>query len=122
MPVAWAIGGAALLGYMGSQQQAGAATSAAGQQYAATQDAARQQREMFDILNKQQEPYRVAGTGALTRIGQMLPQLTELPAGYKPFTAADLKTNLAPNYEFMKGQGHPTCTKQGQQLPQCLYQ
>jgi hypothetical protein len=55
MPVAWAIGGAALLGYMGSQQQAGAATSAAGQQYAATQDAARVQREMFDILNKQQE-------------------------------------------------------------------
>ena len=103
--VAVAIGGSALLGYMGSQQQAGAATSAAGQQYAATQDAARQQREMFDILNKQQEPYRVAGTGALTRIGQMLPQLTELPAGYRPFTAADLKTNLAPNYEFMKGQG-----------------
>ena len=51
--VAVAIGGGALLGYMGSQQQAGAATSAAGQQYAATQDAARQQREMFDILNKQ---------------------------------------------------------------------
>ena len=105
MPVAWAIGGAALLGYMGSQQQAGAATSAAGQQYAATQEAARQQREMFDILNKQQAPYREAGYGALSKIGTMLPQLTELPAGYKPFTAADLQTNLAPNYEFMKGQG-----------------
>lgn len=105
MPLAWAIGGAALLNYAGSQQQAGAATSAAGQQYAATQEAARQQREMFDILNKQQAPYREAGYGALSKIGTMLPQLTELPAGYKPFTAADLKSNLAPNYEFMKGQG-----------------
>jgi hypothetical protein len=105
MPVAWAIGGAALLGYMGSQQQAGAATSAAGQQYAATQDAARAQREMFDIQNAQQAPYREAGYGALSRIGTMLPQLTEMPAGYKPFTAADLQTNLAPNYQFMLGQG-----------------
>ena len=103
--VAVAIGGAAVLGYMGSQQQAGAATSAAGQQYAATQDAARVQREMFDIQNAQQAPYREAGYGALSKIGTMLPQLTELPAGYKPFTAADLQTNLAPNYEFMKAQG-----------------
>jgi hypothetical protein len=103
--VAVAIGGSALLGYMGSQGQASAATSAAGQQYAATQEAARQQREMFDILNKQQEPYRQAGYGALSKIGTMLPQLTELPAGYKPFTAADLQSNLAPNYEFMKAQG-----------------
>ena len=103
--VAVAIGGGAVLGYMGSQQQAGAATSAAGQQYAATQDAARQQREMFDILNAQQAPYRTAGTGALTRIGEMMPQLTQVPAGYRPFTAADLQTNLAPNYEFMKAQG-----------------
>lgn len=103
--VAVAIGGSALLGYMGSQGQVSAATSAAGQQYAATQEAARQQREMFDILNKQQEPYRQAGYGALSKIGTMLPQLTELPAGYKPFTAADLQSNLAPNYEFMKAQG-----------------
>jgi len=35
----------------------------------------------------------------------MLPQFTEMPAGYKPFTAADLQTNLAPNYQFMLGQG-----------------
>jgi hypothetical protein len=104
-PVASAIGGSALLNFFGSQNQAGAATNAANQQYAATQDAARQQREMFDILNKQQEPYRQAGYGALSKISGMLPQLTELPAGYKPFTAADLQTNLAPNYEFMKGQG-----------------
>jgi hypothetical protein len=103
--VAVAIGGSALLGYMGSQGQASAASSAAGQQYQATQDAARQQREMFDILNKQQEPYRTAGTGALSQISTMLPDFTKMPAAYRDFTAADLKTNLAPNYEFMKAQG-----------------
>jgi len=71
----------------------------------ATQDAAAQQRQMFDILNAQQTPYREAGYGALTNINQMLPYFTQQAPAYKPFTAADLKTNLAPNYEFMKQQG-----------------
>ena len=97
MPVAWAIGGAALLGYMGSQQQAGAATSAAGQQYAATQDAARVQREMFDILNEQNKPYREAGYGALNRINELLPSLT------KPVTAEDIRN--MPGYQFAVEQG-----------------
>ena len=35
----------------------------------------------------------------------MLPEFTQLPAAYKPFTAEDLKTNLAPNYQFMLQQG-----------------
>jgi hypothetical protein len=103
--VAVAIGGGAVLGYIGSQKQASAASSAADLQSRATQTATDQQRAMFDIQNAQQEPYRVAGTGALARIGTMLPQFTEMPAGYKPFTAADLQTNLAPNYQFMLGQG-----------------
>ena len=99
MPLGWAIGGSALLGFLGSQQQAGAAESASQLQYQASQDAARQQREMFDILNAQQAPYREAGYGALTNIRQMLPQFT------RTFTPADLQANLAPNYEFMKQQG-----------------
>jgi hypothetical protein len=103
--VAVAIGGAAVLGYMGSQKQASAATSAAQQQYQATQDASLAQMAMFDVQNKQQAPYREAGYGALSKINTMLPQFTEMPAGYKPFTAADLETNLAPNYQFMLGQG-----------------
>ena len=53
--VAAAIGGGAVLGYLGAEKQAGAATSAAGQQYQATLEGIRQQREMFDILNKQQD-------------------------------------------------------------------
>jgi hypothetical protein len=104
-PTGTAILGAGLLGAYGRSQQAGAATSAANQQYQATQDAARQQREMFDILNKQQEPYRQAGYGALSQISTMLPDFTKMPEAYRDFTAADLKTNLAPNYQFMLGQG-----------------
>jgi len=99
MPIAWAIGGSAVLGYLGAQEQAGAAENAANMQYRGTQEAARQQREMFDILNAQQKPYREAGYGALTRINEMLPQFT------RQFTPADLQANLAPNYEFMKQQG-----------------
>lgn len=100
-----AIGGGALLGYLGSQGQASAASKGAQLQYDATQDAAARQREMFEILNAQQLPYRTAGGGALTSLQSMLPYFTEQQPGYKPFTAADLKSNLAPNYEFMKQQG-----------------
>jgi hypothetical protein len=97
--VAVAVGGSAVLGYMGSQNQAGAARDAANTQLQGTLEASRQQREMFDILNKQQAPYREAGYGALSKINTMLPQFT------KTFTPQDLTANLAPNYEFMKQQG-----------------
>lgn len=97
--VAVAIGGSALLGYVGAKKQAGAAESASQMQYQATQDAAKQQREMFDILNAQQKPYREAGYGALNQINTMLPQFT------KEFTSADLIKNLDPSYQFMLQQG-----------------
>jgi len=105
MPLGWALAGSALLGYMGSQKQAGAAESAAQTQLQGTQEAARIQKEMFDVLNAQQAPYREAGYGALTSIKGMLPQLTAQYPAYKEFTAADLKSNLAPNYQFMLEQG-----------------
>ena len=97
--VAVAIGGSALLGYMGSRKQAKAAESASQLQYEATSDAAKQQREMLDILNAQQKPYREAGYGALNQINTMLPQFT------KEFTSADLIKNLDPSYQFMLQQG-----------------
>ena len=103
--VAVAIVGSSLLSGYGASKQASAASNAADLQYRATSDAAAQQRAMFDIQNAQQEPYRTAGYGALSRIGTMLPDFTKMPAAYRDFTAADLKTNLAPNYEFMLGQG-----------------
>jgi len=105
MPIGWAMAGSAVLGLLGSNKQASAASNAADMQSRATDAAAAQQREMFDIQNAQQAPYRQAGYGALTQIGQMLPDFTKMPAAYRDFTAADLKTNLAPNYEFMKQQG-----------------
>lgn len=97
--VAVAIGGSALLGYMGAKKQAKAAESASQLQYEATSDAAKQQREMFDILNAQQAPYREAGYGALNQINTMLPQFT------KEFTSQDLIRNLDPSYQFMLQQG-----------------
>jgi hypothetical protein len=104
-PVGTAVAGSAILNTIGGSKQASAAKEASQLQYQSTQDAAKQQREMFDILNKQQEPYRESGYGALTNINQMLPYFTQQAPSYKPFTAEDLKTNLAPNYEFMKNQG-----------------
>ena len=97
--VATAIIGSAVLGYAGSKKQAGAAESASQIQYQATQDAAKQQREMFDILNAQQKPYRESGYSALNQINTMLPQFT------KEFTSADLIKNLDPSYQFMLQQG-----------------
>jgi hypothetical protein len=105
MPLGWAIAGSALLSAYGSSRQASAAAAAGDQQARAAENAAALQREMFDIQNAQQAPYRQAGYGALTNIQQMLPQLTAVPEAYRPFTAADLKTNLAPNYQFMLEQG-----------------
>jgi hypothetical protein len=97
--VATAIAASAVLGYSGAKKQAGAAESASQMQYQATQDAAKQQREMFDILNEQQKPYRESGYSALGKINEMLPQFT------KEFTSADLIKNLDPSYKFMLEQG-----------------
>ena len=66
--VAVAIGAGAYLGYRGSQKQASAAESAAQTQLQGTQEASRIQKEMFDILNAQQAPYRQAGYGSLNKI------------------------------------------------------
>jgi len=99
MGIETAIIGSALLGTYGSNKQAKAATNAAQTQYQATQDASKQQREMFDILNAQQAPYRESGYQALGKINEMLPQFTN------QFTSADLIKNLDPSYQFMLQQG-----------------
>jgi hypothetical protein len=63
-------------GLIGSGMQSKAATDAARTQSDAARYAADVQREMFATINQQQKPYREAGYGALTRIGEMLPGLT----------------------------------------------
>jgi len=118
-PVTAAIGGAAVLGYMGSQNQADAATQSAQLQANAANQASAQQLAMFNTINAQQAPYRGVGYGALNTISGMLPgQQMQYDAqgnpigsmtgtGYltKPFTSADLIANLDPSYQFMREQG-----------------
>jgi hypothetical protein len=77
--------------------QAGAATDAAGMQSEATKYAADIQKQMFDIQNQQQAPYRQAGYGALTRIGELLPGLT------KPVSREEIMG--LPGYQFAMEQG-----------------
>ena len=98
-PTGLATLGSGAMSLLGANQQSKAAESAANTQLQGTLAAQQQQRQMFDILNQQQAPYREAGYGALNQINTMLPQFT------KTFTAQDLNANLAPNYEFMKQQG-----------------
>lgn len=95
--VAAAIGGSAVLGYLGSQNQAEAAKSAAQTQLQGTQYAADIQKQMFDVLNKQQEPYRQLGQVGLTQIQNMLPYFTKQP------TAEDVQG--MPGYKFGLEQG-----------------
>ena len=93
---------------------ADAAESAADTQASAARGATASQQHMFDVQNAQQEPYRQAGYRALNALdfgsGLGDPNAGGAPGTTygsltRPFTADDLKTNLAPNYEFMKQQG-----------------
>lgn len=87
-------GGAALLS---SGISAGASKSAAETQLEGTKYASDIQKEMFDILNKQQAPYREIGKQALTNISDLLPYFT------RQATAADIQS--MPGYQFGLQQG-----------------
>lgn len=98
-----AMGGSAILGYLGSQK-------AAGQQAQAANNATAAQANMFNTVNQQNAPWRAAGQGALSTIGSMLSGTTTPtnPSGINlnsTFNNQDLNANLAPNYQFMLGQG-----------------
>lgn len=90
------IGGGASLasGYMG----ASAARDAANKQSEGANAAIRQQREMFDIQNEQQKPYREAGYTALSDIAGMKPYLN------KRFSAEDFYAD--PSYQFRLDQSN----------------
>lgn len=84
-------------GLIGAGMQSSAARSAASTQAGATTYAADVQRQMFETLNEQQRPYREAGYGALTRIGELLPGLT------KPVSREEILG--LPGYQFAIDQG-----------------
>lgn len=84
-------------GLLGAGMQSSAAKSAAATQAGATQYAADVQRQMFETINEQQKPYREAGYGALTRIGELLPGLTA------PVSREEIMG--LPGYQFAMEQG-----------------
>lgn len=91
--VAVAIGGSALLGYVGAQKQAGAAQSASQlQSDAANRAIALQEKQYADLA-----PYRTSGQVGLSKIQEMLPYFT------KQVTAEDLRS--MPGFTFGLEQG-----------------
>jgi hypothetical protein len=90
--VATAIIGSSLIG-------ADAAGKAAGEQAGASRYAADVQKQMFDLTNEQQKPYREAGYTALSDISGMKPYLT------KQFTPEDFAAGIDPGYAFRLSQG-----------------
>lgn len=90
------MGGASLLGGIVG---AGAAKSSANTQADAQRAAAQSTREMFDITNEQQKPYREAGYAALKDIAGMKPYLQQ-QYGPEEFAAT-----IDPSYAFRLQQG-----------------
>ena len=91
------VGGSTLVGsYLGGQAaQRGAETQAA-----AMRESAALQKQMFDVQNAQQAPYREAGYSALNEISGMKPYLTQ------QFGPEQFQANLDPSYAFRLQQGN----------------
>ena len=113
-----------IVGSVASSVIGGAFSSKASKQAANVQSQAAEnqialQKEIFDIQNEQQAPFRAQGYNALSTIGSLLPgQYTKYDAegnpigtgtgtGYltREFTNLDLNQYLAPNYQFQLEQG-----------------
>ena len=97
MPLSFIIPAAASIG--GALIGANAAQDAANTQAQGQQASLALQKQMFDQQQANQKPYLQAGYSALSDIQNLMPTLN------RPFTAADLNSYLAPNYQFMLGQG-----------------
>jgi len=89
-------GGALLGGYLSGQAaQRGAQTQAD-----AMRESAALQKQMFDVQNAQQAPYREAGYGALSDIMGMRPYLTQ------QFGPEQFAAGIDPGYAFRLQQGN----------------
>ena len=98
-PTGTALLGSAIVGGIGASKQASAAKEAAQTQLQGTQYAANIQKQMFDLINQQQEPYRIAGGKGLTAIQEMLPYFTKQP------TAADVLAMPGAQFGLTQGLG-----------------
>jgi len=83
----------------GSMAQKGAQTQADAMRYSADV-----QRQMFDVQNAQQAPYREAGYSALSDIAGMKPYLTH------QFGQEDFQANIDPSYNWRLQQGNLATT------------
>jgi hypothetical protein len=88
-------GGSILGGLIGAQ----GAKSGASEQAGASRYAADISKQMFDIQNEQQKPYREAGYTALGDIGNLKSYLQ------KQFSPEDFKASIDPGYAFRLQQG-----------------
>lgn len=119
MTMAW-VGGAMVVGSLaGGYMQGQAAENAADTQAAASRYASQQQREMFDIQNRQFAPYRGMGYTGLNLLSQFLPGQTprydaegnvigtQQGSGFltENFTPADIAKYGDPAYDFVRSQG-----------------
>jgi hypothetical protein len=117
----WIAAAVVTSGYMGSQ----AANKAAGQQADASRYAADVQKQMFDLQNAQQAPYRQSGYNALNTIGSLgsgtygitdaqgNPTGTGTGSGYltKQFTPEDFAAGIDPGYAFRLSQGQESTNR-----------
>jgi len=117
--IATAIAATAVLGYAGASKQSSAAQNSAQMQADAAARAQEQQQANFKLINEQQAPGRAVGYSALNSLGSMLPGQNQqydaqgnptgmtTGSGYltQTFGPDQLKSNLAPNYDFMLKQG-----------------
>lgn len=100
--VAAAVIGAGVVG-------AAASSSASRRQQSAANNATDSQERIFEQQREDQKPWREAGATALQDIMSRFGD-----GGYfdRQFGPEDLKTNLAPNYEFMRRQGEGAVASQ----------
>lgn len=96
------IGSSVISGYMGSK----ASKDAANIQAKSARDSAAMQKQMFDIQNEQQAPYREAGYGSLNDIANMKPYLQ------KQFNAQDFQEGMDPGYAFRLKMGQDQAMRQ----------
>ena len=108
-----------LLNALGSGAQAVGSYLSGQAQADAAKEAAKNQMTMFNTINQQYAPQRGAGYQSLNQIRSMLPgqSMTYNEAGQpsgvqtgtdyltRQFNPQDLQAGLAPNYQFMLGQG-----------------
>lgn len=114
VPVAL-VAGAAISGgvsYLAADKQAGAAQHAGDLQYKAAQDAAIQQRMMFEQMRGSLKPYMSAGENALTQMQSMTgtnpggnPLTSPLTTPFRSWNPTQEGLEATPGYKFALSQG-----------------